>query len=69
MLGMARVDAFARLNDGLPTVSSLTTEAGVWLCVATLPGLLRAGQVMPPNRPHGGFWHFCALAVRGGMKR
>ena len=37
MLGAARVAAFARLDDWLPMASSLTTEVGARLCIATLP--------------------------------
>jgi len=37
MLGAARIDAFARLGNWLPLASSLTTEAGARLCIATLP--------------------------------
>jgi citrate synthase len=37
ILGAARVGAFARLNGWLPTASSMTTEVGVRLCIATLP--------------------------------
>lgn len=37
MLGAARVEAFARLDDWLPMASSTTTETGVRLCIAALP--------------------------------
>ncbi len=37
MLGASRVAVFARLGDWLPMASSLTTEVGVRLCIATLP--------------------------------
>jgi citrate synthase len=46
VLGAARVDAFARLQDWLPHAASLEPEIGVRLCLATLPDDSPPGSIV-----------------------